>query len=246
MRQLMTESLIVAMAGGAAGLFVAYGGILLLQTLSVPSDPPNVLGVQLDWRVVRVQPARGAGELYLLRPGSGLADRADGLRERTEDGRRRRVRQAAHIRPRCSGGRPDRARDGGADRRRHVSRGLPEHAGDAARISHGPPDQPGYRARRAALLARTDQGLLPPAGRSRSHDGRRGGGGDDRGAAAVSRSDRGHGSARGVPVPEGPRKNDRVRRRRGRRLLQHPECRNQTRARLHGSTTAPDRAAWRL
>ena len=51
-RQLMTESLIVAMAGGVAGLFVAYGGILLLETLSVPSDPPNVLGVQLDWRVV--------------------------------------------------------------------------------------------------------------------------------------------------------------------------------------------------
>jgi macrolide transport system ATP-binding/permease protein len=51
-RQLMTESLLVAMAGGAAGLFVAYGGILLLQTLSVPSDPPNVLGVQMDWRVV--------------------------------------------------------------------------------------------------------------------------------------------------------------------------------------------------
>jgi putative ABC transport system permease protein len=52
-RQLMTESLIVAMAGCAAGLFVAYGGIRLLQTLSVPSDPPSVLGVQLDWRVVR-------------------------------------------------------------------------------------------------------------------------------------------------------------------------------------------------
>ena len=52
-RQLMTESLIVAMAGGVSGLFVAYGGILLLQTLSVPSDPPSVLGVQLDWRVVQ-------------------------------------------------------------------------------------------------------------------------------------------------------------------------------------------------
>jgi predicted permease len=51
-RQLMTESLMVAMAGGVAGLFVAYGGILVLQTLSVPSDPPSVLGVQLDWRVV--------------------------------------------------------------------------------------------------------------------------------------------------------------------------------------------------
>jgi predicted permease len=51
-RQLMTESLIVALAGGLAGLLAGYGGILLLQTLSVPSDPPNVLGVQLDWRVV--------------------------------------------------------------------------------------------------------------------------------------------------------------------------------------------------
>jgi predicted permease len=48
----MTESLILAMAGAIAGLLVAYGGILLLETLSVPSDPPNVLSVQLDWRVV--------------------------------------------------------------------------------------------------------------------------------------------------------------------------------------------------
>jgi predicted permease len=52
-RQLMTESLIVAVAGGVAGLFVAYGGIRLLATLSVPSDPPFVLGVQLDWRIVQ-------------------------------------------------------------------------------------------------------------------------------------------------------------------------------------------------
>jgi predicted permease len=51
-RQLMTESLMVAMAGAAAGLFIAYGGIRLLNMQSVPSDPPNVLGVQLDWRVV--------------------------------------------------------------------------------------------------------------------------------------------------------------------------------------------------
>jgi predicted permease len=52
-RQLMTESLIVAMIGGAVGLFFAYGGISLLQTLDVPSEPPFVLGVQLDWRVVQ-------------------------------------------------------------------------------------------------------------------------------------------------------------------------------------------------
>jgi macrolide transport system ATP-binding/permease protein len=52
-RQLMTESLIVAVAGALAGLAVAYGGVLVLQTLSVPSDPPSVLGVQMDWRVVQ-------------------------------------------------------------------------------------------------------------------------------------------------------------------------------------------------
>jgi macrolide transport system ATP-binding/permease protein len=51
-RQLMTESLIVTLAGAAAGLLVAYGGIRLLDTMSVPSDPPFVLGVELDWRVV--------------------------------------------------------------------------------------------------------------------------------------------------------------------------------------------------
>ncbi len=51
LRQLMTESLILALCGAAAGLMIASGGILLLQTLSVPSDPPSVLGVQLDWRV---------------------------------------------------------------------------------------------------------------------------------------------------------------------------------------------------
>ncbi|HLY16231.1 MAG TPA: ABC transporter permease [Bryobacteraceae bacterium] len=52
-RQLMTESLMLAMAGCGAGLFAAYGGIRLLETMSVPSDPPFVLGVQLDWRVAQ-------------------------------------------------------------------------------------------------------------------------------------------------------------------------------------------------
>ncbi len=66
LRQLMTESLIVAMTGGAAGLFVAYGGILLLQTLSVPSDPPNVLAVQLDWRVVRFSLFAALGSCILF------------------------------------------------------------------------------------------------------------------------------------------------------------------------------------
>ncbi|MBZ5593775.1 MAG: ABC transporter permease [Acidobacteriia bacterium] len=52
-RQLMTESFIVALFGGAVGLFFTYGGIALLQTLDVPSEPPTPLGVQMDWRVVQ-------------------------------------------------------------------------------------------------------------------------------------------------------------------------------------------------
>jgi predicted permease len=53
LRQLMTESLVVAALGGGLGLAFAYGGIALLQTLEVPSEPPSVLGVQMDWRVVQ-------------------------------------------------------------------------------------------------------------------------------------------------------------------------------------------------
>ncbi len=52
-RQLMAESFIVAVCGCAVGLAFAFGGILLLQTLSVPTEPPNILAVQLDWRVVK-------------------------------------------------------------------------------------------------------------------------------------------------------------------------------------------------
>jgi predicted permease len=52
-RQLMTESFLVALFGGTVGLLFAYIGILFLQTLSVPSEPPSVLGVELDWRIVQ-------------------------------------------------------------------------------------------------------------------------------------------------------------------------------------------------
>ena len=50
-RQLMIESLLIAMCGAAAGVAFASLGVRLLQTLSVPAEPPSPLGVQLDWRV---------------------------------------------------------------------------------------------------------------------------------------------------------------------------------------------------
>src|SRR5262249_51380770 len=52
-RQLMTENFMVAAAGRDVGLVFSYAGILLLQMQSVLSDPPFVLGVELDWRVVQ-------------------------------------------------------------------------------------------------------------------------------------------------------------------------------------------------
>jgi predicted permease len=51
-RQLMTESLVVALLGGLLGLTFGYGGILFLGTIRVPDDIPFVLGLQLDPRVL--------------------------------------------------------------------------------------------------------------------------------------------------------------------------------------------------
>ena len=51
-RQLLTESLLVALMGGLGGLAIAYGGVLFFNTMSVPSDIPSILGVQMDARVV--------------------------------------------------------------------------------------------------------------------------------------------------------------------------------------------------
>jgi predicted permease len=51
-RQLLIESLILALIGGALGLIFAYGGIRFLQRIEVPTDLPIVIGVQLDHRVL--------------------------------------------------------------------------------------------------------------------------------------------------------------------------------------------------
>src|SRR5213078_1970545 len=66
LRQFMTESLILALAGGAVGLFIAYGGIRLLQTLSVPSEPPSVLGIELDFRVIEFSILAAAASCVLF------------------------------------------------------------------------------------------------------------------------------------------------------------------------------------
>jgi predicted permease len=50
--QLLTESLLLALLGGALGLWFAYGGIAFLQTIRIPSDPPITISPRMDARVL--------------------------------------------------------------------------------------------------------------------------------------------------------------------------------------------------
>ena len=51
-RQLLTESILLALAGVAVGLGFAYGGIRFLQTIKIPSDIPIVISPRMDLRVL--------------------------------------------------------------------------------------------------------------------------------------------------------------------------------------------------
>ena len=51
-RQLMVESLLVALAGGVLGLGVGYGAIRLFQQIQLPTDLPVALAFQLDRRAL--------------------------------------------------------------------------------------------------------------------------------------------------------------------------------------------------
>jgi predicted permease len=50
--QLLTESLLLSLIGGALGLWIAYGGIAFFQTIPLPSDPPIEIMPHLDARVL--------------------------------------------------------------------------------------------------------------------------------------------------------------------------------------------------
>ena len=51
-RQLITESLILAIAGGVVGLGVGYAGMLLFRQIEIPTDIPIALGFQMDRRAL--------------------------------------------------------------------------------------------------------------------------------------------------------------------------------------------------
>ncbi len=51
-RQLLTESLLIALAGGLAGLGVGYAGAQLLNRIQIPSDLPIIISFQIDRRAL--------------------------------------------------------------------------------------------------------------------------------------------------------------------------------------------------
>ena len=51
-RQLLTESLVIAMLGGVLGLVVAQAGAHLFSQMRIPADVPVVMDVRLDRQVL--------------------------------------------------------------------------------------------------------------------------------------------------------------------------------------------------
>jgi putative ABC transport system permease protein len=51
-RQLLTESFLLALLGGVAGIGVGYAGVMFLRAVPIPSDFPITLGVEMDTRLL--------------------------------------------------------------------------------------------------------------------------------------------------------------------------------------------------
>jgi len=51
-RQLLTESFLLALLGGVAGIGVGYLGLVFLQAIPIPSDFPISLGIRMDTRLL--------------------------------------------------------------------------------------------------------------------------------------------------------------------------------------------------
>ena len=94
-RQLLTESLLIAVAGGLLGLGVGYGGVTFLRQIKVPSDMPIKMNFEMDERalVFSLIVALASAVLFGLAPAirTTRTDLVSALRSATADapGRRR-------------------------------------------------------------------------------------------------------------------------------------------------------------
>ena len=93
-RQLLTESLLLALAGGVAGLGFGYAGILFLRRLPFPTDLPLKFSIDLDRRVLMFSLAAAliSAVLFGLAPAiqTTRTDLVNALRSAASDTRVRR------------------------------------------------------------------------------------------------------------------------------------------------------------
>jgi predicted permease len=71
-RQLITESLVLALAGALAGIALGYAGVVLLRGITYPSDVPVVIAFQLDHRALAFSLAVALGSVLLFGLGPAL------------------------------------------------------------------------------------------------------------------------------------------------------------------------------
>ena len=102
-RQLLTESLLLGLAGGALGLLFAYWGVAYLSTIKIPTDLPVAFDARLDQRVLlfTLATSMATGMLFGLAP-AFRSTRVDLIRalkasEKTLAGRRRRPLAARDV-----------------------------------------------------------------------------------------------------------------------------------------------------
>ncbi|MEO8027895.1 MAG: ABC transporter permease, partial [Bryobacteraceae bacterium] len=94
-RQLLTESFVIALGGGLAGLLFAWGGTTFLRSIEIPSDFPISLSFQFDRRVLMVSMllAFGSALVFGLAPAiqATRAELVPALKATVSDSGRRRI-----------------------------------------------------------------------------------------------------------------------------------------------------------
>ncbi len=95
-RQLLTESLVIAALGGALGLLVAKAGVVLFGQIKIPADIPVVIDVRLDPRVLlfTILASVASALVFGLAPAlqSSHPDLVPALKSgKSDDGKRRRL-----------------------------------------------------------------------------------------------------------------------------------------------------------
>jgi len=150
-RQLLAESLAIALAGGLASLLFAYAGAAFLGRIRIPSDMPIVFSVKVDQRVLWFSLGGLAREHRAVRPGSGAPGQQNRLAAGAEGRRRRQLPQAASLGAQHAGGCASCSLAGPHDRSGDVVPRLPCRPDGRTGVQDGSPGDDELRSHAGAL-----------------------------------------------------------------------------------------------